>query len=741
MLETTVGQVTVLGGQQYDGATNTLVDEHPPRIGQGREGENFYAFVETAAGDRETVAGPLADVVHKAYAARRGSVTAGLQQAVHEANRLLFDDNRNSLPAERHTAGLSCVVLRDGDLFIAQAGPAAVYVAHEHQITRFPDSSPWLDDIPPEEIDAAPLGDRPDIDVALFHIQVSPGDAVLLVDSAMARALPPQAWGSVLAAGGASGSQAVLDRLLEIAGNCDLTAMVVTIGGSSVRPEPVSALPEGVSRRRATSVVDRISQWAREAQLRDRLRAVASSAVAALAGLWVALQGLVRRMIPNSVPAGRAARTGQARPMGRQAGLQATRDGEFDRGQRGRTRAAARVNTQGEILHKVLIGAAIAIPVIVAIVVAVTLVQRGQARQAELNELWQQANSSWERANAVADRTSQRTYLAAAQSSLDSFLERQPKHADAQALRQKVVERLDQVNQIRRVGWVGELSSYPGGATLSRVVVQGQHVFVMDRKAGQVYHHQLDATQQSLQPDFQTVVKKGDQVGGTLVNDLVDMVWMGRDAGNIRPRAALVILESGGALIEYDPTTGERRALVVAARDSGNYAKLIGSHTGRLYVLDPNTNKIWRYDPTPDGYSSAPYDWLQTSVDLAGVVDMTIGDGIYLLYADGRVVKLIQGQPADFSMTDWDISPRNPAALSSYPPDETEWVYVADSGNSRMVQSGNDGKFTRQFRLGDAQLAAKGDVLGKVTSLFVDETAKRAYFLSGNKLYVISLSE
>ena len=760
MLKTTVGQVTVLGGHQYDGAVNTLVDERPPRIGQGRDGEGFYVLVEVArADDREIVAGPLAEVVHRAYTTRRGSVTSGLQEAVREANRLLFDDNRNSLPTERHTAGISCVVLRDHDLFIAQAGPAAVYVAHQNQITRFPDASPWLDDLPPEEVDTAPLGDRSDVNVALFHVQVSPGDAVLLVESDVARTLPPQAWGSILVQGGAGEDQAVLDKLLEAAPGFDLTAMAVTIGDGGVAPEPGSAVPESVGPRREAPIAERLSQWAGQVQFGDRLRSAAKAVLAALAGLWIALQALARRMMPSRLPAGRSVRAGQARPAGRQAGPYAARDVELDRSQRGRqvqaaqgsrqvqaaqggrARAGVRARTQGEIVRKLIIGAAIAIPLVVAIIVAVTLIQRGQARQAELNELWQQANSNWEKANTVTDRAAQRTYLAAAQADLDNFLERQPNHGDAQALRQKVAERLDQVNQIKRVAWVGELKSFPSDATLSRVVVQGNYVFVMDRKAGQVYHFQLDSTQQSLQPDFKTVVKKGDQVEGTLVNDLVDMVWMSIDAGNVRPRAALVTLESGGALIEYDPTTGERRALAVAARDSGNYAKLIGSHTGRLYVLDPNTNKIWRYDPTADGYSSAPYDWLQAPVDLAGVVDMAIGDGIYLLYADGRVSKLIQGQPADFSMADWDAPLRSPTALSGYPPDETQWVYIADSGNSRIVQSAPDGKFTRQFRLNDAQLTTKGDVMSKVTSLFVNETDKRAYFLSGSKLYIITLSE
>lgn len=740
MLKTTVGQVTVLGGHQYDGATNTLVDERTSRLARGREGGSFYVLVETPARDRETVARQLAEIVHQAYAGRRGSVTAGLQQAVREANRLLFDDNRNSLPTERHTAGISCVVLRDSDLFIAQAGPAAAYVMHEGVVTRFPDASPWLDDIPAEEIDAARLGDRSDANVTLFHVPVSPGDAVLLVETEIARALPPYIWESILAEGQSGGSQTVLDRLMEAGRDYDLTALAVTIGGGAIA-ELEQAAPKRAVAADKTPVTEQLSQWTGKLRLRERLRKAGNAVATALAGIWSALQVLVRRMMPGRAPAGGAAKVGQSKPAGRQTGPRAARMSEQGRAPRGRSRSGARPLTQGEIVHKILIGIAIAIPVIVAVIVAVTLVQRGQVRQAELDALWQQANKSWQQANSVSDRAAQRTYLAAAQSSLDSFLDRQPERADALDLRKKVMDRLDQVNQVKRVGWVGELKSYSGDVDLSRVVIQGMHVFVMDRRSGQVYHYRLDTTQQSLQPDSKIVVKKGDQVDGVLVNDLMDMVWMGIDLANVRQRAALVVLESGGALIEYDPTTGERRALAVAGRDAENYAKLIGSHAGRLYVLDPKTNKIWRYDATPDGYSGAPYEWLQAQVDLAGVVDMAIGDGIYLLYADGRISKLIQGNPADFSTADWDLMPRDPAALSDYPPDEPDWIYMADSGNSRIVQSAVDGKFTRQFKLSDTQLASKGDVMRMITSLFVDESVKRAYFLSGNKLYVISLSE
>jgi hypothetical protein len=287
------------------------------------------------------------------------------------------------------------------------------------------------------------------------------------------------------------------------------------------------------------------------------------------------------------------------------------------------------------------------------------------------------------------------------------------------------------------------LNSYPADADLTRVVVQGMYIFVLDRRAGKVYQHRLDQSQQALEADSleKVLVTKGDQVGGTVVSDLVDMVWMGVDVGNVRQRPTLAILESGGALLEYDPTTGELSARPVAGSGTWQYAELVGSHTGRLYVLDTKANKIWRYSPTAAGYSDAPTDWLQSEVDLAGVLDMSVGDGIYLLYADGRIGKLVQGQPANYTVADWDTPPRNPSALSTYPPDETEWVYVADSGNSRLIQTTKEGTFTRQFRLTAEEVASEGDVLKGVTSLFVDESVKRAYFLSGNKLYLVILPE
>jgi hypothetical protein len=372
--------------------------------------------------------------------------------------------------------------------------------------------------------------------------------------------------------------------------------------------------------------------------------------------------------------------------------------------------------------------------------VLVSWVQRGQAQRSELETLWNQSNTFWQQAQTVTDLAAARTYLEEADRQLGLLIESQPENAEAIELRKKVQSRLDVINQVKRITWVGMLNTYPADAVLSRVVVQGAHIFVMDRQNGKVYHHRMDEQlQNALDPaSTETVlVSKGDRIGSVLVGDLVDMVWM--PAGPNRQKASLVILESGGSLLDYDPATGQMLPLEVADSEMWQYPRLVGSHSGRFYLLDSSANKIWRYSPTPDGYTESPEEWLKTAADLAGVVDMAIGDSIFLLYADGGIRKFMTGEPDAFDISGWDRPPSNPAAIFTRPPDDTRWLYVADRGNDRIVQSSKEGQMKQQYRLADEQATESGDALAGATSLFVDEIVGHAFLLSGQKLYLLIL--
>jgi hypothetical protein len=726
-IKTTVGQVALMGGGQYQQSSGILVDERGSRFGKGRSRGNLYLVVEVSGpvAGRDVIAKQLAQTMRDAYYGWRGSVTAGLQEAVREANNLLFEENRISLPGEQRTAGVSCIALRDDDMFVAQAGPAAVYLMQEEDVLRIPDVSPWLDRIPPEQMEAVALGERRDVNVALFHTTVAGGDTVLLVNDGLARLVPDANWPDILRQ---RPVESLLEEVLAAGRGSDLSALVVRLGEEAVDRAPARVAPpparQEVRPVSAQPLRDRLTAGAAGLDIGGLLASIGRAVSGAVAGIVAGFLGLLRRMVPEQ-------RGSQEVEQGPTTTVPPPRKGPKVKRVR---------RSHSDSVQRILIIVAIILPLVVGGIVAVILIQRGQSQRAELDALWQQAVAQWEQAQAADDLTVIRTHLANAEQVLQELLDRRPEHAEALDLKGRVQARLDVINQVRRVNWIGALNTYATDAELSRVVVQGSHVFVMDRRDGRVYHHQLDEElQRALRPETADTVllSKGDQVGGVLVADLVDMVWM--PTGPDRQKASLVILESGGSLLDYDPATDELVPLRVSATDSWQFAELVGSHTGRFYVLDPSANQIWRYDPTLDGYSNPPDEWLQEPVDLVGVVDMAIGDSIFLLYADGSIHKLTQGKPDVFDTSDWDTPPRSPSALFTRPPDDTQWIYVADRGNSRIVQSGKEGRFKQQFRLSDSMAAETGDPLAGVTNLFVDEIVGHAFVLSGQKLYLLVL--
>jgi hypothetical protein len=727
-IKTAVDHLPLADGGHYKRPGGILVDERGARLAPGRTRGNLYILAELSGEEagRNIIAMQLTEAIRGVYYRWRGSITAGLQESIREANRLLFGENRNALPGERRTAGVSCVVLRGNDLFVAQAGPAAVHLTCGGEVARFPDRSPWLDHIPLEEMDAAPLGDRRDVNVSLFHTQVSHGDTILLVQSATASQVPANAWPRILRR---PSVEEVLLALSEVGRAGDLMALAIKLGDERDRRYQASAVVSsdepGPSESPIPPIQEQAPQWAESIRLGEWLRAVGKALVAALIGLGAALLTLFRRLVPGQLASQPA------------SGVQ---DAAVEQPERPPPRPRATPATNAT-MQRVLIGVAIAIPLIVAAIVLVTYFQRAQVQGADLEALWLEASARWQQVQVTSDPAAVRTLLDETEGYLLQLLDRRPGHAEAVDLLGKVHARQDEINQVRRITWLGELQTYPAGADLSRVVIQGVHVFVMDRNAGKVYHHQMDEYQQALTPESKgtVLVSKGDQVGEVLVADLVDMAWM--PAGNERRKANLLILESGGSLIEYDPATGERAPLRLAASEQWQYPRLVGSYYGRFYVLDPNANQIVRYQPTPDGYSAPPDQWLQAQVDLAGVVDMAIGNSIYLLYADGKLRKLTAGQPDAFDISDWDMPPSNPTALFTRPPEETQWVYVADRGNGRIVQVSKEGHFRRQFRMADEHLGDGSDPLAGVTSLFVDEISGHAYFVSNQKLYLAILPD
>ena len=159
----------------------------------------------------------------------------------------------------------------------------------------------------------------------------------------------------------------------------------------------------------------------------------------------------------------------------------------------------------------------------------------------------------------------------------------------------------------------------------------------------------------------------------------------------------------------------------------------------RLYVLDTSANQIFRYAPTVEGYGGAPEPYFAsgTKVDLSGARDMTIDGEIWLLYPD-HIGRYQKGQPVNFELKDLDQPFSSPSALFTGPDDGARPIhhlYIADTGNGRIVKLTKDGKLVRQFR------PQEGKVFNELRDLVVDEVGGRVYFLSGKGLYLSDIPQ
>ncbi|TEU14708.1 MAG: hypothetical protein E3J21_15070 [Anaerolineales bacterium] len=733
-MKTTIGHLSIVDGVAREGAENVLAIEPSPLIPLGRGKGNLYAIVEVAGEGmgRDELCQLLLETINKEYFRAPGGITAGLRQAIKAANAQLFRENRDRPIAERLIGGVSCVALRENDAYIGQAGPALVYAAHKGELARYPETSPWLDLPPLQWVDegyVVPLGIRRDVDIDLFHCRVQPGDTIVLAETALAQIAGQDRIAKAVVYQEVDIALAYLKRL---AGGRDCSALVIEILAVAEEAEAEILEEEGAPFVKVESFAEQVRPG-RERQpagpsalervttlgenlmsrldLAGLLQGLGGGLMAGLAILGSGVTTLFRRILPGAetpeqVPARRVA---QAR----------------------RPRAAAEAKG-----NKVMIALAIAIPLIVALLVGVVYLQWGKAREARFTELVEQAETKHALALNASDKPTARGLLHEAQVLLTEAHTLEPEDPKVDKLHEKIQDTLDEINNVVPLYWIGALQKYDDpGSDPGRVTLSGIDIYVLDKGTDRVYKYLLNEVGDGLQDlDVDPVLlRKGDQRGDIVVSDLVDMVWM--SVGSGRQTSNLLVLESGGSLLEYDPVFG-LAVLPVGDKDKWRYPQLIGSYFGNFYLLDSQSNQIFKYLPTADGgYSNPPELWFQIDVDLTGVVDMAIDGYIYLLYADGRILKFMGGELEPFELTELDEPLRGPTAIFTGPDEETKFLYVADAGNRRIVQFSKEGQFIRQFR------AAEPGVFDQLKNLHVDEIGSKLYVLSGNTLYMANIPE
>ncbi len=375
---------------------------------------------------------------------------------------------------------------------------------------------------------------------------------------------------------------------------------------------------------------------------------------------------------------------------------------------------------------------AIFIPLVVAIIVGISYIQKGRLREAEYQDYFTSAKNKVEQTQSV-DPQSARALMSEAETLLVQAEKIKPSQPEISELRQQMAGQVDKVGNVYRLDYFPQLRRYtdPGTQT-ANIVVQGVELYVLDNGNGRVYHHRLNAAGDALLPDTETVLMtaKGQQVDNITVGDMLGMAWM--PIGGSRQTSDLVILNSAG-MLEYDPSWGITTAKL-AGVETLKKPTAVASYFGNFYVLDAQANSLLRYLPTADGYNSTPQSYFTAAqpVNLANAVDVAIDGAVYILFKDGQIKKYLSGQQAEFNLTGLDVPLSKPVAIFTLPDEQVQHLYIADAGNQRIVQLTKDGKFVRQFKpqIGEPVTFAN------LQDVYVDEIGGRLFVLDSNNLYL-----
>jgi hypothetical protein len=687
------------------------------------------------------------------YSTARGSITRAVHAAVVAGNEGLFEHNVRADAEHTLAAGLNCAAVRDGEAYAAQYGPALALYIHEGKIAYSPSDSPWLKGDAQSWADgeSPPMcGSSRRVEPKLFHIPLQPGDTLILGSTSLIRSADPRGLAAAVRTSVSLGWEAAIGSITgsEMVGGALYRVPVTT---TPPIEEPVAVPEEPAEEPKGKP---------EEQQVPEPKAPKAPASVSAAPAAPVDEKPFLPEPESSSgVPRSKPAPSRKAPPsvdlggLGKRVGEGASK--AWDRASDALLEALPRelpeqpeptervVHHTARVASRVLFGLAIAIPLAMLAMVVAFRVQASRLESQHIRDIYTRAANAWDSAQATEDSPTARRFLLECLDAVAEGLAFDSEHTGLADLSSRATRRLDQLDRVERLYHVWQIAEIPHspGTPLdsARIVLRDNEAYVLDRGSDTVCRFVLNDVGDALQdaaPD-PVILEPGDELAGIVASDIVDIAWI--EAGGVRRQSTFAALERSGSLIEFLPQAGISLQ-PVANSDAWLGPVAMGAYYGNLYVLDPLMGRILKYTPVDDAYTTPPVDYLGAyqGVDLTGAVDMAVDGNLYVLYADGSVQKYLAGEAQPFAMSglpDAMDSPRAIFVSGEQEPDAPGFVYVADTGNERILQFDKQGNYLRQFRANVGQ-----EVLCDLQGLFVDEETGRLFVVSGRTLLLTAIT-
>ena len=770
-IQVSIAQLCIVDGTWQEAPDNLAVFDEQSLFNTGPARGSLFIIAEVA-GDREgrdELARDLIETTRRVYANSRGSIALALTEAIQAANTSFYEHNASLAADQRRIAGISVAVLRDDELYIAQAGPGIVCLMRGNQLTRYPETSPWFNaeerpifDDEFQTSGALPLGKRRNYIPDLFHATLQPGDIVALATRGLAHLLSNDELRDTLAQ---RHPDEIIANLEDLAGAADLTVIALRVAGES--PAPITATPanpapifaplpqeefpvpilpvddaepplnestpefqdEFVPPMPPTPTEEEIiRERARIEQARERNAKIRSGFLRAIGGSLGAFAGIWGRInwtgIGNGVD---RAIAGLVRGMARFVSLVIDAVAPDD----GQPRASKETPINAPLQTAWQLAAILFAILLVVIGTWMWFdYARNEANRIETQflQLVDGAKTKLENGKRLPaeQRPTMMQLTQDAVADLNKALALKPNDPRALTPLGEAQNFLLQLNGYALVATPPPLAVFDSQANLTRVVVRFPEVFILDKASARIYRLTIsDAGGTPAAP--RVILKTGDRAGDRIASQFNDIALL--DANR------LLAFDRNGAFLVYDIARGEWNGRSAGDPTFWSRIPVASAYTNIAYLVDPLQNQIFKYVPQGDGWwtSSVTYFMPGANPSLADVADLSIDGDMWLLRNSGA---LLQCNPSRCNETA--IAGLDPLSkpVTAFTTPALGFIYIADAGNQRIVQI--DKGASRIARLFKANVQ-NPDIFKSLKSIAVDN--QRLFVLSENKAYMVNLAQ
>ncbi len=231
--ETQIHQFSLIDGNRHTSSDYITVVEpktlFSPEVRKG----NLYIVTETdqeMAGGREACQLVKRTIQKTFYDDTSLSVTSSLREAMRVANKALYQQNFHAPAPRRTCVGVTCVVLKGPDLFIAQVVPAQMYILAEGKVRVIP-THPYHPAAPGTASTLKPgaLGSSLSVEPELYRASFGAGDSFIICSRVLTSCLGDTELQALSSAGDSVGMGDVLYHLCDHTTSAETHALVVTL--------------------------------------------------------------------------------------------------------------------------------------------------------------------------------------------------------------------------------------------------------------------------------------------------------------------------------------------------------------------------------------------------------------------------------------------------------------------------------------------------------------------------------